>query len=94
MFQAVGVSGGPNNDYSVSVIVEYDDGTTYTAYVDFATATHDFTFQSFQFTPTKPIMSIVFNCTFQGQGVVYMDNVAYQEKLPGNENKTTTSYAF
>ncbi len=80
------MTGSENSNYEIYADIEYADDSSTRIGASCSSGTHDFELAEFIFDPSKPVKNISFACVFQGHdGEVMMDNVVFQEKLPGTE---------
>ncbi len=74
------------NDYSIfAEIYDPSSPSPRRFVIPFNSTVHDFEYAELKYTPEVPISEILVSCKLVSQnGSVYFDNVAIQEKIPGN----------
>jgi hypothetical protein len=79
--KADGVTGSPDNGYSLYVDIEYADGTPlWGQTANFTCGTHDWEKREFVLLPDKPVKSFTLHCLFRGHtGKVWFDDASVDE---------------
>lgn len=79
--KAEGVSGSPDNGYSLYIDIVYADGTPlWGRTTSFRCGTHDWEHREFLVAPEKPVRSITLHCLFRGHtGKVWFDDISLEE---------------
>jgi hypothetical protein len=83
-YRILGISKAVNatTEYAIHASVSFTDGTSVEVSAAFSGGTHDFETNETVFVAEKPIAQINITASFEGQGEVLFDYVAFQEKLP------------
>ena len=82
-----GTQGNAEGNYGYGIYAElfYGDGSSDLVVTSFDGGNHDYQLKQTTFTPLHPIQNVTLWVLLQNHtGYAYFDNIAFQEKIPGN----------